>query len=601
MSNNISKTSSVKLLLKEWGGDLLSNSFLENVRESTDIVQLISGYVPLKQKGSSYVGLCPFHNEKSPSFSVSQDKQLFHCFGCGASGNVFSFVMQMENYDFVDAVTMLAERANIPVEQDNRNNANYEQQKKQKELVYEINKITARYFFEALDTENGKNAMEYVKGRNISASIRNKYGLGYSNRNSDDLFKYLCGQGYDIDDIVMAGVAVKRDDRYFDRFSNRLMFPIFDEYSKVVGFGGRILDDGNPKYLNSPETIVFNKSKLLYSLNYARQTKRREIVLVEGYMDVITLYQNGIQNVVAALGTAFNQEHVKVLRKYCDTIIILFDSDEAGVKATLKAIPFIIDGGLKVRVGVMNDAKDPDEYINKFGVDGMVELLNNALPHILFKIRQAKLKYNMNDPLEKIDFTNECINILKEIDNSIEVEVYAKEVAKATGIDEMTIKNELSNVTTQSTKAIQKRKNSVAVKEEKPKNVINAINSMLYTITYDSHVYNSVKDILFPKYMMDDTLSKVLEIIYEMQKNNENIIPSEIVSMFETLEEQNKVSTIYNVAVSYSDEEQRNKITTDQVKTIVRYYIDCSSNKMESVEQLMELNLLKKQVEQFKL
>jgi DNA primase len=396
---------------------LYPQEILEEVRVQNDIVDVISEYLPLKQKGTSYFGLCPFHNEKTPSFSVSSERQFYYCFGCGAAGNVYTFIMQMENDTFPEAVKRLADRVHITLPQ-----PQYTQQAKEQELqrqrLFDLHKKAGRFFYEKLHEPVGEQARAYLQKRQMNDNIQKKFGIGYAPKGQQELYQYLQKQGFSQQELQKSGLIIERKEEkgYFDRFRNRLMFPILDIQGRVIGFGGRILSQGEPKYLNSPETLLFNKSKNLYGLNFAKNTRKREIILVEGYMDMISLYQAGFRNVAASLGTAFNQEHAKVLKKYADSVILLYDSDDAGTMAAQRAIPILTQNGFYVKVLQVPNGKDPDEFIKQSGAKAFSRLLANAQHYITFQIQCLKKQYDLTQPQQKVEFTTKTANILSKLE-----------------------------------------------------------------------------------------------------------------------------------------------------------------------------------------
>ena len=381
-----------------------SDELIEEVRSGSDIVDVISGYVRLQKRGGTYFGLCPFHNEKTGSFSVSPGKQMYYCFGCGAGGNVFTFLMQYENFTFPEAMQALAERAGIalPAEEVTPE-ARREADKRQ--LLLEINKAAAKYYYAMLRGEGGKRAYEYFAKRKLSDQTMKKFGLGATGAYSDSLYRYLREQGYE--DLVLkeTGLVTIDERGGRDKFWNRAMFPIMDVRGKVIGFGGRVMGDGEPKYLNSPETKVFDKSRNLYGLNLARLTKRPQILLCEGYMDVIALHQAGFDNAAASLGTAFTGGHANLLRRYTKEVYLTFDSDKAGVKAALRAIPILREANLTVKVVDMKPYKDPDEFIKALGAEAYEERIARAENSFMFQIRILEQEYDLNDPQEKMPST----------------------------------------------------------------------------------------------------------------------------------------------------------------------------------------------------
>ena len=344
-----------------------SDELIEEVRSKNDIVDVISSYVKLQKKGSSYFGLCPFHNEKSPSFSVSRQKQMYYCFGCGAGGNVFTFLMEYENYSFLEALKYLADRAGVELPRQELSKEARERADT-KAILLEINKAAARYFYIQLKERQGERALAYLKGRQLGDDTIRAFGLGYANKYSDDLYRYLKGQGYQDDMIAKAGlITVDEKHGAHDKFWNRVMFPIMDANSRVIGFGGRVMGDGKPKYLNSPETMIFDKSRNLYGLNRARSSRKSYFLLCEGYMDVISLHQAGFTNAVASLGTALTQGHASLIKRYVKEVYLTYDSDEAGTKAALRAIPILREAGISAKVIRMEPYKDPDEFIKNLG------------------------------------------------------------------------------------------------------------------------------------------------------------------------------------------------------------------------------------------
>lgn len=417
----------------------ISDEIISNICDENDIIDYVSQYVSLKKSGRDYSGLCPFHNEKTPSFHVSQEKQLFHCFGCGASGNLVQFVMRTENLDFVDALKLLADRAGIIIpEDDDFSNDDHEKKKR----ILAMNKYAARFFYNCLkDSGIGAKGQLYFQKRSIPWKTVTVFGLGYASEKRDMLLKYLMSKGFKAEEIVDAGLAVSRDGKIYDKFRDRVMFPIIDVRGNVIGFGGRILHNNKeingykiPKYLNSPETAVFDKGKNLFSLNLAKNAKSTEIILCEGYMDVISVYQAGIHNIVATLGTAITENQAKLMMRYANEILICYDSDEAGTKAALRAIDIINEVGGRSRVIRLKNAKDPDEYINKNGIEKFKETVKKAMPSTEFKISLIKKQYDLTDTDSKILFINEVVNIFVSIKDAVEVDAYITKIAEDTGI-----------------------------------------------------------------------------------------------------------------------------------------------------------------------
>ena len=371
---------------------------IEEVRMKNDIVDVISGYVKLQKKGANYFGLCPFHNEKSPSFSVSPGKQMYYCFGCGAGGNVLTFVMEYENYTFQEALQSLADRAGVTLPKMEYSKEAREQAEFRARLL-EVNKLAANYFYYQMKQPQGKIAYEYFHDkRKLTDETMLRFGLGYSNKTSDDLYRFLKEKGYDDAFLSQTGLVTIEERGGRDKFWNRVMFPIMDVNNRVIGFGGRVMGDGEPKYLNSPETKLFDKSRNLYGLNYARTTREKYMLVCEGYLDVISMHQAGFTNAVASLGTAFTSQHAGVLKRYTDQVILTYDSDGAGIKAALRAIPILRDAGISARVLNMKPYKDPDEFIKNMGADAFKERIAQAKNSFLFEIDVLKRNYQLEDP-----------------------------------------------------------------------------------------------------------------------------------------------------------------------------------------------------------
>lgn len=412
-------------------------SFINEVKEKNDIVDVISAYTNLKRNGGNYVGLCPFHSEKTPSFSVSADKQLYYCFGCGAGGTVLNFIEGAEGLDFQETVRFLAQRAGINVPEAGETES---EESKLKKKIYEMNKIAGRLYFDVLNSNEGMVALSYLRNRGLTNKTITKFGLGYSPNKWDFMYKTLKSKGYRDDEIVKSGLCVNKNGRIFDFFRNRVMFPVMDLRGNVIAFGGRDLGDGQPKYLNTGETPVFKKRQNLFNLNLAKTKKEDYIILAEGYMDVISLYQAGFTNAVASLGTAFAPEHSLLIKKYTEKVIISYDSDMAGRNATMKALSILKKDGIRVKILRMTGAKDPDELIKKFGREAYQYAIDSALSGIEFDLESIYPKGGFIDEEEKIEYIKKASDILKYTTDKLEIEVYAKKVASQTGVSVETVK-----------------------------------------------------------------------------------------------------------------------------------------------------------------
>ncbi len=419
---------------------MVSDEIIQRVKDENDIVDIISETVKLKKAGRNYTGLCPFHNEKTPSFSVSQDKQIYKCFGCGEAGNVITFLMKTRKLSFLDALKILADRARIDLDiQENNNSA-----RERYEKIYKLNVDAARFFFNNL--KRNKKSMSYFSNRGITDKLIRSFGLGYSSDSWNSLMNYLMKKGYSELDLLNAGLIIKSPKgTYYDRFRNRVMFPVFDYKGRVIGFGGRVMDDTKPKYLNSPETQVFKKGINLYGLNFAVKNLTQDyIIIVEGYMDCIALHQYGITNAAASLGTALTINQAKLLKRYVDKVIIAYDADLAGQNATLRGLEVLKQAGLDVRVLMVPEGKDPDEFIRKNGRDTFLKLLQDALPLIDYRIKRVKEGIPINNPENKIQYVEKVLLILSELD-PVERDVYIKKISEETDIKDQALYDMLNN------------------------------------------------------------------------------------------------------------------------------------------------------------
>lgn len=402
---------------------------VEEVREKNDIVDVISGYVKLQKKGANYFGLCPFHNEKSPSFSVSPGKQMYYCFGCGAGGNVITFLMEYENYTFPEALKFLADRAGVALPKMEYQKEAREQADLKARLL-EVNKLAANYFYHQLKSPAGQAGYRYLHDkRELKDPTILRFGLGFSNKTSDDLYRFLKEKGYEDSFLKETGLVTIEERGGRDKFWNRVMFPIMDIHNRVIGFGGRVMGDGEPKYLNSPETKIFDKSRNLYGLNYARTSREKYMLVCEGYLDVISLHQAGFTNAVASLGTAFTSQHASVLKRYTDQVILTYDSDGAGVKAALRAIPILREAGISSKVLNMKPYKDPDEFIKNLGSEAFSERIRQAENSFMFEIRILRQDYSMEDPEQKTRFYQETARKLLRFGEPLERDNYIQAVS----------------------------------------------------------------------------------------------------------------------------------------------------------------------------
>ena len=406
-----------------------SQELVEEIRSRSDIVDVISGYIRLQRKGSNYVGVCPFHNDRNPSMSVNQPRQIYHCFSCGAGGDVFKFVMDYEGLTFPEAMRTLADRAGVELPRQEYS----EEAKQQADLktqILELNRLAAKYYYYMLRQPAGKQGWDYLRGRSLSADTIKRFGLGYASKSSDDLYRYLKNKGYS-DQLLKESGLMQADEKrgMYDKFWNRVIFPIMDANNRVIGFGGRVMGDGKPKYLNSPETRVFDKSRNLYGLNFARRSRKPNIILCEGYMDVIAMHQAGFTQAVASLGTAFTQQQSVILKRYTNEVLLTYDSDEAGVRAAMRAIPILKDAGLTARILRMEPYKDPDEFIRAEGAEEFQKRMEQAESSFFFELRILERQYDFREPESKTAFFREVSRKLLEFEAGIERNNYIEAVA----------------------------------------------------------------------------------------------------------------------------------------------------------------------------
>ena len=574
---------------------------VEEVRVATDIVELIGSYLPLKQKGNNYWGLCPFHHEKTASFSVSPDKQLYYCFGCGASGNAYSFVMQMDNVDFPEAVRKLAERAHIPLPEEAETPA-AQAARQLRERLLAMHSAAGRFYYECLHGPEGREALEYLQKRQISPALARKFGLGYA-PGRERLVRYLTEQGYTQTELEKSGLVLpgREGGPLRDRFFNRLMFPIFDGGGRCIGFGGRVLGKSEPKYLNSPETELFNKSKNLYGLHFAKKTRSRELILVEGYMDLLAIVQAGFPNVVAGLGTALNGEHVKVLQKVCDAVILLYDSDEAGQNAARRAIPLLLAGGLSVRVAAVPDGKDPDEFIKAHGPAAFARVIANAQSHTAFAISCIRKNYNLENPEHITAFATEVSKLLSELPNPIEAEVYAREVAQETGVSVETLLGQVKRLRDREEEAFAQKAEKERLRrydrvektgtEAVPKGVLAAQKDLLARCAAHPELFRRVLEYLGPEDFLTPVLRRVAELMVDCLKQDLSILPAELVNHFSDLDEQKLVSGLFAQRLQPLDTEAQKKALKEEILLIKRAKLE---KDMETAD-ILELKALLEQ------
>lgn len=513
------------------------SGLIEEIKANTDIVEVVSQYVSLKRKGRNYFGLCPFHNEKSPSFSVSETKQIFHCFGCGAGGDVIGFLKKIENIEFKDAVEMLAERANITLP---KIETTKEEQKMAmlKEKVYQINEIAAQYFHENLYKPTAKPAQEYVKKRRLDNNTLKKFQIGYSG-NFDELYRELRKRGFNDEEIFESKlVLMSKNGTPNDAFKKRLMFPIKDVKDRVIAFGGRALDDSKPKYINSPDTICYNKGRNLYALNIAKKTEKDFIIMVEGYMDAVSLHQRGIDNAVASLGTALTEKQGRLLKRYKSKIIIGYDADGAGQSATMRGLEILQSIGYDIRILQLEGAKDPDEFIIKYGSGKFNLYVQNAISLVEFKVKNLQKTLDINQVNDKIKFLNEVSNILSKVENDIEKEVYIDKISEQYNISKEAIYAQLNKLAYANSAGAKILERQVAPKPVETKSKIEESNKnsakenliILLLINEGENVYQKIKDKISPDDFKDERNKKIVKVLYEELEKGDI---SNVIGLFE--------------------------------------------------------------------
>lgn len=504
---------------------------LEEIKNRNDIVDVVSQYVILKRKGRNYFGLCPFHNEKSPSFSVSPEKQIFHCFGCNVGGNVFHFIMRIENISFFESVKLLANRAGIELPQEEMSQEE-EKREKLKERIYKINQDTAMFYHEQLYKPSSVAAQNYVKKRQLGNNTLKSFLIGYAGSNNE-LLNYLKSKGYNTEEMLESNLIGKSSDgRLYDKFKNRLMIPIFDVRNKVIAFGGRVLDDSKPKYINSPEGMVYSKGRNLFGLNVARKNSNgvlKRLLIVEGYMDAISLYQRGITNVVASLGTALTDNQGRLLRRNCEQVILGYDADGAGQAAIMRGIGILQSMGVDIRILQISGAKDPDEFVVKYGPEKFKKCMDNAISVVEYQVKNLKKSLDLNNTSDKIKFLNEIANILSKIDNSMEREVYIDKISESYQISKEAIYAEVNkrifkDRTMISKKTLEKTNLNIAsAHNDVDEATLRREKMLIYLlINYTEQSYERISKVCDLKYIKDEKNRQIIEKLYEEIKESHN-------------------------------------------------------------------------------
>ena len=572
---------------------------IEEVRSSNNIVDIIGGYVRLQKKGSSYFGLCPFHNEKSPSFSVSPNKQMYYCFGCGAGGNVFTFIMEYENQTFPEAVKILADRAGIALPEAELT----EEQKRERnkrQLLLEINKTAANYFYYQLNGDQGQQAREYLENRRLSKETQIHFGLGYASKYSNDLYLYLKKKGYQDQILKETGLLTYDEKRgAHDKFWNRVMFPIMDVNNRVIGFGGRVMGDGTPKYLNSPETMLFDKSRNLYGLNYARTSRKPYMIICEGYMDVIAMHQAGFTNAVASLGTAFTAQHSVLLKRYTQEVRLAYDSDGAGQKAALRAIPILKSAGINVRVIHMDPYKDPDEFIKNLGTEAFQERIDAAESSFMFEISVLEKNYKQSDPEGRASFMKAMARRLLEFPQELERNIYIDAIAGRYGIASEELKRMVNSFGASMSReqveaAIyqqQEREEMPAKKRvEKEDSVLTAQKFFLTWLIEEPSIYDKTKDYINEDDFVEPLYHHVAALVFEELRATGQVMPARILDQFEDVEEQKTAASLFNTRLKTDDDPAvREKALNETVKRIKKNSLELKSRSVREIADLQKI------------
>lgn len=586
---------------------------IEEVRMKNDIVDVISGYVKLQKKGANYFGLCPFHNEKSPSFSVSPGKQMYYCFGCGAGGNVITFLMEYENYTFQEALSSLADRAGVNLPKMEYSREAREQADLRARLL-EVNKLAANYFYYQMKQPQGKAAYDYFHlKRGLADETIVHFGLGYSNKTSDDLYRYLKGKGYEDSFLKDTGLVTLEERGGRDKFWNRVMFPIMDVNNRVIGFGGRVMGDGEPKYLNSPETKLFDKSRNLYGLNYARLSREGYLLICEGYLDVISLHQAGFTNAVASLGTAFTSQHANVLKRYTDQVILTYDSDGAGVKAALRAIPILKEVGMSIKVLNMKPYKDPDEFIKNMGAEAFRQRIREAKNSFLFEVDVLRRGYEMDDPEQKTRFYQETARKLLQFGEALERENYLQAVAREQMIPAEELRglvnrmgmsmglkageslNHSGRVVPQETQEEESGGSGLSGsrkprRPDKEDGIRRSQRLLLTWLIETPALFEKIEGIITADDFVEHLYHQVAQMVFDGHREG-NLNPAAILSRFINDEDQYKeVAALFNASLKESlNNEEQKKAFSETVMKVRKNSLDVASRNAKDITQLQEI------------
>lgn len=562
-----------------------SDEIIEEVRSRNDIVDVISGYVKLQRKGSSYFGLCPFHNEKSPSFSVSPGKQMYYCFGCGAGGNVFTFLMEYENFTFVEAVKHLADRAGVKLPE-----AEYSKEARQaadlRSRLLEVQKKAAAFYYYQLRQEGGQQAMEYLTGRELSEETMRKFGLGYSPKFSGGLYRYLKEKGYS-DSLLKESGLFNIDERrgMQDKFWNRVMFPIMDVNNRVIGFGGRVMGDAKPKYLNSPETKIFDKSRNLYGLNAARTSRKPYLIICEGYMDVISMHQAGFTNAVASLGTALTSGHASLMSRYTKEVLLTYDSDEAGQRAALRGIPILRAAGITPRVVNLSPYKDPDEFIKAQGREAFEKRLDEAMNYFLFEVKVLEKQFDLSDPEGKTQFYREIAKKLLEFPEELERNNYMESISRLYQIQFEDLRKMVNRMALTGTAQTARPRTEIRSKKKEDREDASktAQKLMLTWLTSYPSMFDTIEGYIDAEDFTTPLYHQAAVLVFAQHQEGE-VSPAKLLNQFTDPQEQKEVASLFHATLHLESKEERKRALLETVCRLKRDSINWRSDHLQPTD-----------------
>ena len=568
-------------------------NLVEEVRQKSDIVDVISSYVRLTKKGSTYFGLCPFHNEKTGSFSVTPSKQMYYCFGCGAGGNVFTFIKEYENFSFPEAMQFLAKRAGVALPEIDEAEERKKDNKRQRLL--DINREAGKYYYAMLRNPAGQRAYEYFKGRGLSDETMKKFGLGFARAGQDETYRYLKSKGFEDTELIDSGLFNRSKNGYgfMDKFWNRAIFPIMDVNHRIIGFGGRVMGEGEPKYLNSPETLIFDKGRNLYGLNHARTSRSKYMILVEGYMDVISLHQAGFNQAVASLGTALTSGQANLLKRYVSNVYLCQDSDEAGIKAKLRALPILREAGLTAKVINMEPYKDPDEFIKGLGAEEFKKRIENAENAFYYEVRMEERNYDLKDPEEKTRFLSSVAKMLLRFDEELERETYIGAISGKYNISVESLTKLVNRLAMQGEGITVREAPKSGIRSERdPNQGVKEAQGLLITLLCDEpSLYETVKKHVSVNDFTEDIYKRVAGALFE-QLDRDDLNPGMIVDLFEDDDEQHTVASLFHASFEVpkdpaEKQEYLNSLLGRIKKNGVEYR--AREDKDESIEALQKL------------